>query len=48
MRPRPGRKKKEKEKQENQNEKEKDIQNKGQEKANTRPVREKKKPIRYS
>ena len=47
-RPRPGRKKKEKEKEEDQNKREKEISNQGQEKANTRPVREKKKPIRYS
>ena len=42
-RPRPGRKKKE-----NQNTEEKDITDKGQEANNTRPKREKKKPLRYS
>ena len=42
-RPRPGRKKKE-----NQNTEEKDIIDKGQETNNTRPKREKKKPLRYS
>ena len=47
-RPRPGRKRKDKEKQENQNENEKQITTEGQENANTRPVREKRKPIRYS
>ena len=47
-RPRPGRKKKDKEKQENQEKDEKEIINERQETTNTRPVREKRKPIRYS
>ena len=47
-RPRPGRKKKDKEKEEDQDKNEKQIIPEGQENANTRPVREKKKPIRYS
>ena len=44
-RPRPGRKKKETDNSETETN---TVQNQEQEKANTRPVRERKKPIRYS
>ena len=47
-RPRPGRKKKERDKEEDHNEKKREIPDQELEKANTRPIRERKKPIRYS